>query len=112
MPQRGRGGCDRFSASLGTPLLMESYALAHLVGDRSRNRVDGDGAHLGIAAQQLDEVLLLLRFRFASLLPQLLAGRLLVLLDDNVLRRTADGNTLVARITRADQLPNSASFDS
>src|SRR5262245_23622995 len=63
-------------------------AFEHLVGDRCRDFVDELGAQLRIAAQQLDGFLFHSRFRLAFLLsfllPQLFAGRLLVLLDDLV----------------------------
>jgi hypothetical protein len=57
-------------------------ALEHLVGDGSRNSIDKLGAHLWITAQFLDDFLLHRRLRLVFLLPQLLACRLLIFLDD------------------------------
>src|SRR5262245_13602113 len=59
-------------------------ALEHLVRHRRRDLVDERGPHLRVAAQHLDDLLLVGRLRLASLLPELLAGRLLVLLDHPV----------------------------
>ncbi len=58
--------------------------LEHFVGNRSRNFVDEHFAHLGIAPQHLHRFLLHGRFGLAFFLPKLLAGRILVLLDDFV----------------------------
>src|SRR5262249_21349481 len=56
-------------------------ALEQPVGDRGGDLVDDGGAHLRVAPQQLDDALLVRRCRLASLLPELLTGRLLILLD-------------------------------
>src|SRR5207247_10543617 len=61
-------------------------AFEHFVGDWSRYLVDKSRAHLRIGFQHLESFLLHLRFRclafLGSLLPQLLAGGLLIFLDD------------------------------
>src|SRR6266480_7594396 len=63
-------------------------ALEHFVSDGSGNLVDESGAHLRIGFQHLESFLFHLRFRslalLGSVLPQLLTGRCLVLLDDLV----------------------------
>src|SRR5208337_3889780 len=59
-------------------------AFEHFVGDGSRNFVDERNAHLWVLLQELDGSLLLLPLWLALFLPQLLAGRTLVLLDDFV----------------------------
>jgi len=56
-------------------------AFKHFVGDRRRYSVDEGGPHLWIAAQKIYGFLFPLRFWLPSLLPQLLAGRVLVFLD-------------------------------
>src|SRR5215472_18051131 len=74
--------------------------LEHLVGDRRGDPVDEVHAHLGIALQELDEFLLPLRLRLATLLPELLTSRLLVLLDDLV-RHHVEHRELGGRDARA-----------
>ena len=59
-------------------------AFKHFVGDRRRDPVDEHLAHLRIATQKIYGFLFPLRFRLPSLLPQLLARGILVLLDDLV----------------------------
>jgi hypothetical protein len=73
--------------------------LEHLVGDRSRNLVNECLTHLGIVSQGLYGPLVHLCFLacglLAFLLPQLLAGRLLVLLHDLI------GDHVQERVLRA-----------
>src|SRR5262249_36770201 len=62
-------------------------ALEHLVRDGRGDLVDEFGAHLRVVLQHLDRLLLARRFRLAasavaSVLPELIAGRALVFLDD------------------------------
>jgi hypothetical protein len=60
------------------------HALKHLIGDRRNDSVDEGRAHLWIAAQMLYGLLFTRSMRLAPFLPQLLARRILVFLDDLV----------------------------
>src|SRR5580658_406895 len=59
-------------------------AFKHLVRDRRRHSIDEHTAHLWIVTQKIYGFLFSLRFQLPSLLPQLLARGILVLLDDLV----------------------------
>src|SRR5271166_28473 len=59
-------------------------AFKQFVGDGRRYPVYEHASHLGIAAQKIYGFLFSLRFWLPSLLPQLLAGRILIFLDDLV----------------------------
>src|SRR5271167_87935 len=59
-------------------------AFEQLVGDRRRYSIDEHRAHLWIVTQKIYGFLLPLRFRLFSFLPQLLARRILIFLDDFV----------------------------
>src|SRR6516162_9244277 len=84
---RGRFMRRPTSIQIDAPHVRGSWdhpAFEHLVGDRSGDLVDEGGPHLRVGTQHLDRFLFLLRLRLALPLPELLARRLLVLLDDLV----------------------------
>src|SRR6266702_3813323 len=90
--RRGNGPpCNAPSRVLSVPPLQLSgkhAALEHLVGNGCGHPVDERSAHLRVALEHLYRLLLSLGFRMASfchsLLPKLLATRLLVLLHEIV----------------------------
>ena len=83
--------------------LWNHAAFEHFVGDGSRYFVDERNAHLWVAPQESDGSLLHLPLWLALFLPQLLAGRILVPLDDFVGNPVHDREFLSSGKSRQEQ---------